>query len=784
MTSIQIGIRSLVEFILRRGDLVPVSLSDNSMQEGSRIHRKIQKSRPDSYSAEVPLKTEFDYLDTTYVVSGRADGIDTVDDNRLIEEIKTSDIKFEDLPQSTLDLYWAQAKVYGYILMHDESLDSVDLQLTYVQTPDEKITGTKITYSKAESETFFNSLIDEYKQWLKLRHELDEARITSAHAVPFPFDEYRNGQYEISKVVYKTIMTEKKLFLEAPTGTGKTISTLFPTIKAMGEQLIRRVFYLTAKQSTRRVCEEAISLMADKGLTLKSITLTAKDQISFPKEKDLPPDQNPYFLGYYDRIKPAILDILNHEDQMTKPIIQEYAQKHMVDPFEFSLDVSLFCDVIIGDYNYLFDPKVHLQRFFSVPDKDNCFLIDEAHNLVSRAKEMYSASLSSSPIANLIKLLSKKKEANKPVITKLRSLKRAFNRYSKPVRDDGLASFSQEEEVTNFNKAVAKLNDAIHHWLAKQQPSDTVDEVVNYYLECRSYALINLYYDDTYRTRIIINDDEIIFRQFCIDPANFLRSTMNLGRATILFSATMSPIDYYERVLGNDPESIHYQANSAFAKDNFEIIIQNNIRTTYRDRAANINPICESIMTLVSQKAGHYLIFFPSMKFMETVRERFVSNHPDIHVIFQTSEMDQTARKEFLDEFRDSSAVTVVGFAVLGGIFSEGIDLKHEQLIGVGIVGVGLPMINEESDLVKDYYDEDNHRGFMYAYQLPGFNNVTQAAGRLIRTKTDTGVIVLMDQRFNQTRYRSIFPQQWENVKIASSPEQLKRQIKEFWHKV
>lgn len=382
MTVHQIGIRELVEFLLRTGDLSPVISSENTPQEGSRIHRKIQRSRPSTYTPEVALKTSFDYQDDEYVINGRADGIDTQDDQILIEEIKTSDLEYTAIPQATLDLYWGQVKVYAYIVLQDQDLASLTMQLTYVQTPDEIITTKQQTITKDEANQFFADLITEYKEWLKLRRELDERRISSAKQLKFPFANYRPGQHQLATNVYKAIMLEKHLFVEAPTGTGKTISTLFPAIKSMGEELIRRVFYFTAKQSTRHVAENTISIMSKKGLTLKSITLTAKDKITFPAEKDVVPEENPYMVGYYDRVRPAIKDLIQNENQITKETIQKYAEKHKVDPFEYSLDVSLFCDVIICDYNYLFDPQVHLQRFFSVPDKDNCFLIDEVHNLV------------------------------------------------------------------------------------------------------------------------------------------------------------------------------------------------------------------------------------------------------------------------------------------------------------------------------------------------------------------------------------------------------------------
>ncbi|KRL20536.1 ATP-dependent DNA helicase [Lentilactobacillus kisonensis] len=777
----QIGIRELVEFLLRTGDLSPVVTSENTAQEGSRIHRKIQRSRPTTYQSEVALKTTIKYENDDYVISGRADGIDNHDDKVLIEEIKTSDLEYDTIPQSTLTLYWGQVKVYAYIVMHDQQLDSLAMQLTYVQTPDELITTKQQTITKDEADDFFNNLIKEYEGWIKLRRELDDRRVSSSKQLKFPFENYRPGQHLLATNVYKAIMLEKHLFVEAPTGTGKTISTLFPAIKSMGEQLISRIFYFTAKQSTRHVAENTIAIMSKTGLNLKSITLTAKDKITFPEEKDVPPEENPYMVGYYDRVRPAIKDLIEHVDQITKETIQQYAKKHTVDPFEYSLDVSLFCDVIICDYNYLFDPQVHLQRFFSLPDKQNCFLIDEVHNLVQRSREMYSATLQSGPIDPLLKLLAHNKAANAKVISKLKSLKRSFKRYSKDTAATVDKQIAQLAPLDNFNKTLGDLIEVTHQWLATQPPSDTVDAVVDYYFQCRSYYLISQFYDDTYRTRIIIDGNQISFRQFCMDPSNQLKESLNLGRAAILFSATLSPINYYQRVLGNEADSLCMISDSSFPPKNCQVIIANNINTRYANRQNSVEPICDTIYTMISQQTGHYLVFFPSMTYLNLVLNQFVTSHPDITVLNQKPDMDNAARQDFLDQFRNADGQTKVGFALLGGIFSEGIDLKNDALIGVGIVSVGLPGINAESDLIRDYFDQLNGQGFSFAYQLPGFNNVSQAAGRVIRTDDDKGVIVLMDQRFNQTRYRQIFPKNWQNIKVSNTTPQLKNLLQSFW---
>jgi Rad3-related DNA helicases len=410
----KIGIRQLVEFVLRSGDLNEVKNSQNTAQNGARIHRRLQKvrSKDKDYESEVYLKTDVTMNDTEYVISGRADGITLTSDRAVIEEIKTSDQTFDELSDNTLELYWGQVKVYGYIILQEHpELEHVTLQLTYFQVSTEETTTDEKVLNRTELTDFFQKLIDEYEYWLVLRAKLRKTRNESIKKMDFPFPEFRTGQHELAAAVYKTIVYQKRLFVEAPTGTGKTISTLFPALKAMGEEKIQRLFYLTAKQSTRHVAEETIELMSQHGLQLKSITLTAKDKIRFPEEQDVPPEENPYMIGYYDRLKPALADLLTNEDAITRATIEKYARKHTVDPFEFSLDASLLCDVIICDYNYLFDPLVYLQRFFIEKDTDNFFLIDEVHNLVSRSRDMYSAQVSDQKIAALLKDAKKLKQS-------------------------------------------------------------------------------------------------------------------------------------------------------------------------------------------------------------------------------------------------------------------------------------------------------------------------------------------------------------------------------------
>lgn len=780
----RIGIRQLVEFVLRSGDLNESKNSQNTALVGARIHRKLQNERSDNYESEVYLKKTVTMNEQDYDISGRADGIELSDDQALIEEIKTSDQKYDDLSDNTLELYWGQVKVYGYILLSDHpELSEVTLQLTYYQVNEDETTVDQQTFTKSELTKFFDSLITEYEFWLKLRSDLRKKRNDSIKQLKFPFPQFRTGQHEMAAAVYKTICLKKRLFVEAPTGTGKTISTMFPAIKAIGESKIERLFYLTAKQSTRHVAEETIQLMNTKGLTLKSITLTAKDQIRFPEEKDLLPEKNPYMIGYYDRLKPALKDILIHENDITREVIEKYARKHTVDPFEFSLDTSLFCDVIICDYNYLFDPLVYLQRFFTEKNDENFFLVDEVHNLVSRARDMYSAEVTNDQIDGLIKQAQAQKKGTKRYQNNLQKVAKAFEDIKVT-----LGILHKDELVTDdipkdLLKVLNKFDEFITDWMQNQEPSEFLDNTRDFFFNCLTFVKISGYYDDTYKTRIVIDGDKVAVKQICLDPSYFLDQSMKLGAGAVLFSATLSPMEYYQNVLGGIDNSLAYQLPSPFPSDNQEILITQYIQTTYHQRANNEPYIVASLYDLIKAKTGNYLFFFPSYGYLRQIESAFHDEHPEVKIVSQQNSMNAEQRTAFLEQFSDQPQETLVGFCVLGGIFSEGIDLRGDRLIGVAIVSVGLPGLSAENNLIKNYYDQENGKGFAYAYQLPGMNNVLQAAGRLIRSSHDQGIILLLDQRFASQRYVQLFPPHWHNYQRIGSLNNLDRAIQDFWQK-
>lgn len=780
---IKLGVRELVEFTLRTGDLSATSGSQNTALLGAQIHRRLQKQRGENYQKEYYLEQALTLNGDDYLIHGRADGVTLTEKAASIEEIKTSETVFDQLSDNTLTLYWAQVKIYAYLLMTKETdLDQVTLTLTYFQTNTETTTQTDQVITRDEATAFFNQVVAEYVTWLKFRSDLRDRRDPTIQQLDFPFGAYRPGQRELAVAVYKTILTSKRLFAEAPTGTGKTISTLFPSIKAIGEGVIQRIFYLTAKQSTRRVAEEAVSLMASQGLKLKSITLTAKDKIMFPEEADLTPEENPYMLGYYDRLKPALLDLIQHNDQLTRPVIEDYARKHTLDPFEFQLDASLFCDVIIGDYNYLFDPQVHLQRFFATEDPDNFFLIDEAHNLVSRSRDMYSAAITSRPLDHLIDDSRDLAQATPKLRRRLQDLRATFHDVAQPMLADGQTDKTFLLPPENFDHDLSRLVEAIHDWLVDQPQTPFTQAILDYYFTAISYQRIGEYFDDTYRMRLEVADGNITLKELCLDPSAFLADSLALGHGAVLFSATLSPMTYYQTVLGGDQDSLAYQLDSPFEPEHQAILVTNYIQTTYKQRDANLAKILLAIKTLVDGKTGNYLIFLPSYSYLLNVSQAFHLAYPHIKTVCQEAKMAEADRTAFLASFTADPNETLVGFAILGGIFSEGIDLKSDRLIGVGIVSVGLPGINPETDLLRDYFDEQSHRGFAFAYQIPGLNNVFQAAGRLIRGSKDVGIILLMDQRFASPRYTDLYPRHWQHFRRLYRPEQLTTAVQNFWH--
>lgn len=780
----EIGVRRLVEFVWQTGNLHgEIFSSDNTALQGAAIHRQLQKNWDKDCIAEFDLKLPIQIGNQEYTIHGRADGVHQKNNNYdKIIEIKTSSVSFDTISDSKRNLYWAQLKIYAALLMRTCKIDHVELELIYFQTNTNKITHKKRLFTKVEAESFFTKTINILDKWIKLKQKMLLKRNNSIHKLHFPFKQYRPHQRELAAAVYKTVVLHKRLFVEAPTGTGKTISTLFPSIMALGQNKTERIFYLTAKESTRQVAEKSLLKLQKNGLYIHSITLTAKEKIIFEEERDLKDDKNPYFIGYYDRLKPALMDILQNESVITAETIKKYARRHLVDPFEFSLDVSLFCDIIISDYNYLFDPLVYLQRFFKDSDKEYSFLIDEAHNLVARSRAMYTAEITSAPLRTLLtKFETIHEPAPKKIRTNLKKLQRHFSKLRERLSDSNQSFLISENYYEKFLKQLQHFTSDAQIWL-KQNPDHLLfQEILDYYFAVHAFIKINSFYNKTFRTKIEIDNENTVVKTFCLNPSSLLHQSLKKGKSAILFSATLSPISYYQDVLGGKKESLSYTLSSPFSIENLGIFTTPKLNVTYRFRSQNESKIIAALSAMVHAKSGNYLVFLPSYSFLKQIHTAFLCANPAFKTICQSTDMDAKAKKTFLDNFTKRPIEKVVGFAVLGGSFAEGIDLKGNSLSGAAIITVGLPAFNEETAELEHFFDQTSKNGFEYTYQLPGFNNVLQAGGRVIRGMNDTGVILLLDQRFNTARYTRYFPAHWQHYRQSYSIKQLEEQLSFFW---
>lgn len=773
---IRISVKNLAEFLLHSGSLDNRFGGLERAVEGARIHRRLQKAGGESYRAEVFLSRIIERNGFLYQIEGRADGVITTRDGVIIDEIKTTAAPPSMITENFNRAHWGQAMCYAHFYCVQQELERISVQITYFQVETEEIRRFHRNFTARELESFFLDLLDQYEKWAVIQRDWAHMRDVSIQALPFPFDTYRAGQREMAAAVYRTIAAKGRLFCQAPTGIGKTISALFPAIKAMGEGKAERIFYLTAKTVTRKAAEDAFDQMRQKGLRLKTITLTAKDKVCFLEERDCNPESCPYANGYYDRANKALYELVNDCESVTRQAIECCAHKYRVCPFELSLDASLWCDAIVGDYNYLFDPVVYLKRFFGDAPGEYVFLVDEAHNLVDRARNMYSASLRKSSVLQGKKLVGKEERklfrALNAVNAEMISLRKACGETH---------TLTQAEAPKELLTTLNRFTSCYEEWAEEHRSTKADPLVLQLYFDTLFFLRIAELYDEHYVTYTTVNGSEVQVKLLCLDPSALLDIAMKRGNSSILFSATLSPLDYFAEVLGGDEAAKKYALPSPFDPQNMELLVADRISTKYRDRERSLLPVTELLYAMLSGKKGNYLAYFPSYPYMNEVYRVFQERYPDVRTLLQTAGMDEEARMAFLDRFDTENAETLLGFCVLGGIYAEGIDLRGERLIGTAVVGVGLPQINAEQEILREYYDKTNGMGFSFAYQYPGMNKVLQAAGRVIRGEQDRGVVVLIDNRFSTSSYRELFPPHWRRFRTVRNAEELERAVQEFW---
>lgn len=795
-----VSVRDLVDFVLRRGDLGGERefVGSDRALAGIRGHQKIQGSRPIGYLTEVPVEHKVEVDEFTLHIRGRIDGLLITSEHVLLEEIKTVSASWDHEPDP---LHWAQAKFYGFMYARENALKELVIQLVYLELPAGKVTEFKETFSFPELSDFCAPAIAENVAWLRERHHWCLARNASIDTLSFPFPQYRAGQRELAVAAYRVMTNGGRLFLAAPTGIGKTISTLFPAVKALGEGKLERIFYLTARTVGRAIAEKALIDLRRAGLRLRAVTLTAKTKVCVRDGHPCDPLTCPLARGYYDRVKPAMREALEQEE-ITRSVIEAVAQKHQVCPFELSLDVSVWVDAVVCDYNYVFDPQVYLHRFFAEDGGSYGFLVDEAHNLVDRAREMFSADIEGRELLDLKRTLSRAAPRCAKALSQLHlAMQKLGNATESPEEASEVSDPSIELNLFPAKAAIVQvqehgvstsvefpesliepLDNALEEaekWLVKNQPAAFRETLLALYFRLHTFRRTVEVYDERFVT-IIESNPRLKVRLFCLNPSLLLRKALARGKAAVFFSATLTPIDYYRTLLGGSPEDSVLQLSSPFPAENLAVLIHDRIQTQFKARADSLGEVVHAIGTTVQGRPGNYLVYFPSYQYLNAVLPEFQVSYPGIAVRVQRPSMTERERDEFLAAFAVEHGETLVGFAVLGGIFGEGIDLVGEDLIGAIIVGVGLPQLCVERDLIREYFQKQNSSGFEYAYTFPGMNRVLQAIGRVIRSENDRGVVLLIDVRFNEARYRRLFPPWWKYARVRHLSA-LEGALSEFW---
>lgn len=774
---IKISVRHLVEFIFRSGDLTTGGRGKSAldaMQAGSRIHKKIQRSMGVDYKEEVSLKKTFYHRDYEVLLEGRADGIFPKKDVTVIDEIKGTYQNLA-LMEQAIWVHQAQAMCYGYIYGLEHHLEQIGIQMTYCHLESEEIKRFYEQYSMAELEAWMDDLMTSFFVWSDYVYGAKKKRNISIREQKFPF-RYRKGQKKLTASVYQSLKNKEILFVQAPTGIGKTISTIYPTIKRMEEADADKMFYLTAKTITRTAAEETFQILRKQGLQFSTVTLTAKEKICFQKETDCDAEKCPYAKGHYDRVNQALYELVTNETVFTRTVIEEYAKRYQVCPYELSLDVCDFADGIICDYNYVFDPKVQLKRFFGEGKLlDFYYLVDEAHNLVDRARTMYSAVLCKEDFL----------EVRRSMPEYAKRLRNALNRCNKEMLDlkKNWGSKAVIAETDKLVYALLRLVTEADLFLEEEENPEVRNRLLELYFQVQHY--LNMYdlMDEGYEIYVLESEKRYYCKLFCINPANQLKNCFAYGKATILFSATLLPVNYYKNLLTGNPDEKAVYVPSPFDDKKRVVLIAEDVTSKYtRRNQMEYEKIFWYLEALLNGREGNYLIFFPSYEMLEAVADCLYEHGIDIKadILIQKQEMHEEEREIFLQEFMRKRKKSLIALCVLGGIFSEGIDLTKDALIGTMVVGTGLPGVSFEQNLLKDYFDQKIGSGFDYAYRYPGMNKVLQAAGRVIRTKEDEGVILLLDERLLGYEYQGLFPMEWQDRK-RTSLMRIASDINKFW---
>lgn len=774
--ALYIGVGQMVSFLYASGDLTAETFQNVSQLEGIKAHQFIQSKYGSNDQKEVSIKTTYTHQNVEYYLNGRMDGLLGLDDF-VIEEIKSTRKDIFDLLFIPNSEHEAQLKIYAFMFMHNEGIKEIKGRLTYIELSKYQTKSTDYLFYYDELKTFFERSIETYGQWLIQLESHLKVKKETLEAMKFPFDTYRTGQRDLMKSVYHTMKQEEVLFAIAPTGIGKTMATLFSTFKALKADN-EKIFYCTAKNQGKKVAIESMATLHQQGLQTKTIEITSKDDICFLEKRDCDPEKCPFAKGFFDRLSIAMQDIFTNESLMTRDVIEAYARKHTICPFEFSLFVSYYVDLIICDYNYVFDPRIHLVRYFDDDTYKPKLLIDEAHNMIPRSRDMFSATLLKSDLITLRKAASKLKPSIRHSVNKL--IER-FDHYEAELEEGNFKSYLAVDMT--YLELVSTLMMKITNSIKENPKYPRKSEVMDGYMKLLTLSVIASYYQAEFRFNITRLTEDIDITIQCLDASKFVKETLTeKSYGAVFFSATIYPVDYYQTLLSKGIGNVS-QIPSPFDPDNLKILINDRVNTRYKERENSLAQIAQSIETVVQSKVGNYIAFFPSYQYLNQVKEA-LNPMIEADIIVQSKQMDASERDQIMSRFKTDLTRSQIAFFVMGGVFAEGIDYVGDMLSGVIIVGVGLPMVNEPNQQLRAYYDDTFKKGFDYAYTYPGMNKVIQAVGRVIRRDSDYGIALLMDDRFVTPLYRRLMPKEWAVKTVVRTDDYLKNLLTDFWSKM
>ncbi|MCR4897701.1 MAG: PD-(D/E)XK nuclease family protein [Acholeplasmatales bacterium] len=764
-----IAVKELAYFSSSEGDL---SLSHYDEKKGVECHQYLQNKYPIGSFKEYYIKCNVSYLNEDYILHGFIDGLIKEDNGYIINEIKSTQEELDTI-EKEYSSHKAQLMIYGYLYGLENNLNKVHLRLTYISTIDNETKDFDYLMDIEALEDYTFKELEGYIKFLSLMENNDKERKETIDKIKFPFEKERKGQRDMMKACFKALKDEEILYIIAPTGIGKTMASIFSSLKTLNEK--DKLFYLTAKTAGKSAPIEAVKILKNKGLKMKTIDITSKKKACNMKVGHCDPDNCPYAKGYFDRLKDTLLDIYTNEDIFSREIISKYTEKHKICSFEFSLYLSYYCDLIICDYNYVFDPHAHLQRYFEDDTYQPKILCDEAHNLVSRSREMYSSQLS---YLDIITLRAKLNGIKPSIRKECNNVLDIFDKYREIIKEKALyVDESLDMIFVDSVKALyLKLDDILKD--SKNKHIKDRDEIFESFYKILDFINVSDYFSEAHRMFVKQEDENIIISIFCLDASKFILDTIKETiHGIVFFSATLYPINYYTNLLTKG-EGKYLELESPFDPNKLDIIINDKISTRYKDRTSSLDMIIDTIDRIVKRK-GNYIIFFPSYAYMKMVLD-LISEDDSYEKIIQEPYMPLDKQEEVLNRFNDTSN-TKVGFFVMGGMFSEGIDLVGDMLSGVIIVGVGLPLICDENNILKDYYDNIYNDGFSYAYTYPGFSKVIQAVGRVIRGYDDYGFAILLDNRYSYDEYIKIMPPNWKRKEYVKNGYDLNKKLLSFF---